>query len=213
MHELNQSARNLLLDGITNMIRNGRASRGRKAKLDCLWDVVLAFWLTRRSAWKRVDLLRRDHICQRAFLRFFFQIQLSRLARVPPMFVHVEHSRDPLFCPESQEGFSFPPDRSCDRLVDSFLFSLFFLFSFFPFLLFYFLSSSLCSFLRRTIRVHYAWRNNGTKVLPGSRAGQDLSGNSWREFYLNFYSICRRKIVKNAGHPVLEIARFFCFGN
>ena len=144
MHKLNQSARNSLLDGITNTIRNGRASRGTMAELDCLWDVVLAFWLTRRSAWKRVDLLRRDHICQRAFLRFFFQIQLSRLARVPPMLVHAARalSRSSLL-PRESRGLFFS-SRSIVRPTRRFVP---FLFSFSFFLLFSFSSSLFSLFL------------------------------------------------------------------
>ena len=90
------------------------------------------------------DLLRRDHICQRAFLRFFFQIQLSRLARVPPMLVHAARalSRSSLL-PRESRGLFFS-SRSIVRPTRRFVPFLFFLpfFFFFPSLLFYFLSSS-----------------------------------------------------------------------
>lgn len=130
--------------------------------------------------------------------RFFFQIQLSRLALVRAYIKREQSTLEALLTlGGTGEGFSFPPDRSCDR-PDSFLF----LFSSSsssssfspppPF--FYFLS--LLSYLPPAHNSNaLCRRNNGTKVLPGSRVGQDLSRNSCREFCCNFYSIRRRKFV------------------
>lgn len=102
----------------------------------------------------------------------------------------------------TREGFSFPPDRSCDR-PDSFFpfFSLsplplFFLFSPPSSFFLFSLSLSPLSYLPPAHNSNaLCRRNNGTKVLPGSRVGQDLSSNSCREFCCNFYSIRRRKFV------------------
>lgn len=155
------------------------------------------------------------HLAATSVKRFFFWIQLSRLARV---YTRVYNKRErsaleALLTLERGRGggkraFLFPPvDRSipCDRL-DSFLF-LFFLFSsssssFFPFFFFFYfpsppLSLSLLSYLPPAHNSNaLCRRNNGTKVLPGSRVGQDLSRNSCREFCCNFYSIRRRKFVE-----------------
>lgn len=100
----------------------------------------------------------------------------------------------------TREGFSFPPDRSCDR-PDSFFpfFSLsplplFFLFS--PPSSFFLFSLSLLSptFLQRTIRTHYA----GETMAQRSCRAHALGRISRATAAANFAAIFTVSVVENS---------------
>lgn len=155
------------------------------------------------------------HLAATSVKRFFFWIQLSRLARV---YTRVYNKRErsaleALLTLERGRGgegarglFFFLPSIDRSRATDSIrssFFSSFFpppLLPFSPSSSFFIsppLSLSLLSYLPPAHNSNaLCRRNNGTKVLPGSRVGQDLSRNSCREFCCNFYSIRRRKFVE-----------------
>lgn len=146
---------------------------------------------------------KASHTSVKPFLRFF-----SFGFNFPALYVHArthktraKHSRSPLDSWGHKRGLFFS-SRSIVRPT-RFLLSFLFSFSsssllpFLPSLFFFFIFSlSPLSYLPPAHNSNaLCRRNNGTKVLPGSRVGQDLSSNSCREFCCNFYSIRRRKFV------------------
>lgn len=151
------------------------------------------------------DLLRRDHICQRAFLRFFFQIQLSRLARVPPMLVHAARalSRSSLL-PRESRGLFFS-SRSIVRPTRRFVPFLFFLpfFFFFPFSSFLF---SLFLFVRSSgaqfecIMPDETMAQRSCRAHAPSRISQGTAG-------ANFTSIFTVSVVEKS----LETPGIWCW--
>lgn len=149
------------------------------------------------------------HLAATSVKRFFFWIQLSRLARV---YTRVYNKRErsaleALLTLEGggQEGFSFSSRRSIDpvrptRFVPlSFLPFFLLLFFLFPLLLLFLfppLSLSLFSptFLQRTIRTHYAGETMAQRSCRAHASGRISRGTA----AANFAAIFTVSVVENS---------------